>query len=271
MTDPFHIKGPAIINVSGGRTSALMLRRILDAHGGRLPDDVHAVFANTGKERPETLTFLHRCAQEWGVHIVWIERDPDAGAKFREVDYDTAARNAEPFDRLIIDKSFLPNAVMRFCTQELKIVPAKRYMQSLGYDAWVSVVGLRADEPSRVSKIRARDHGRFVVDCPLARGGVTREMVDAFWRAQSFDLGLRPWESNCAGCYIRSAKVLERIERDTPGILDWWVAWEKRMGATFYNSKPFAPIQAKARLPMLPLDLDGDALEAPGIPCNCTD
>lgn len=271
MSDPFRIEGPAIINVSGGRTSALMLRRILDAHGGALPADVHAVFANTGKERAETLRFLHRCAQEWGVHIVWIERDPDVPLKFREVDYDTAARNAEPFDRLIIDKSFLPNAVMRFCTQELKIEPAKRYMRARGYDTWVSVVGLRADEPSRVSKIRARDHGRFVVDCPLARAGVTREMVDAFWRAQPFDLGLRSWESNCAGCYIRSARVLERVERDHPGTLDWWVEWERRMNASFYNGRPIAPIRAAARLPMLPLDLDGDALEASGIPCNCTD
>ena len=36
MTDPF------LINVSGGRTSALMLRRYLDANGGRLPEHTHA-------------------------------------------------------------------------------------------------------------------------------------------------------------------------------------------------------------------------------------
>ena len=48
MNDPFRIEGPAIINVSGGRTSALMLRRVLDAHGGALPDGVVAAFANTG-------------------------------------------------------------------------------------------------------------------------------------------------------------------------------------------------------------------------------
>ena len=45
MTDPFTLTGPAVVSVSGGRTSALMLRRILDAHGGRLPRDVHAVYA----------------------------------------------------------------------------------------------------------------------------------------------------------------------------------------------------------------------------------
>jgi hypothetical protein len=41
MRDPFLCDGPTIINVSGGRTSSLMLRRTLDAHGGTLPADAH--------------------------------------------------------------------------------------------------------------------------------------------------------------------------------------------------------------------------------------
>lgn len=58
MIDPFRIEGPAVVNVSGGRTSAYMLRRVLDACGGRLPADVFAVFCNTGDEREETLRFV---------------------------------------------------------------------------------------------------------------------------------------------------------------------------------------------------------------------
>ena len=38
------------INVSGGRSSAYMLRHILDAHGGELPPRTVPVFCNTGKE-----------------------------------------------------------------------------------------------------------------------------------------------------------------------------------------------------------------------------
>ena len=67
--DPFLSDGPTVISFSGGRTSGLMLRRVLDAHGGALPPDVHVVFTNTGKERPETLAFVAECARQWGVAI----------------------------------------------------------------------------------------------------------------------------------------------------------------------------------------------------------
>jgi 3'-phosphoadenosine 5'-phosphosulfate sulfotransferase (PAPS reductase)/FAD synthetase len=68
---PFCIEGPALISFSGGRTSAYMLRRILDEG---LQPDVHIVFADTGRERPETYEFVTRCAEEWGVEVHWVHR-----------------------------------------------------------------------------------------------------------------------------------------------------------------------------------------------------
>ena len=56
-SSPFRIQGPAIISFSGGRTSAYMLWRILQAHDGELPPDVHVIFANTGREMEGTLRF----------------------------------------------------------------------------------------------------------------------------------------------------------------------------------------------------------------------
>ena len=49
--NPYQITGPAQIGVSGDRTSGHTLWKILEAHGGKLPADVHAFFQNTGKER----------------------------------------------------------------------------------------------------------------------------------------------------------------------------------------------------------------------------
>ena len=79
MSDPFFLRGPALVSFSGGRTSAYMLWRILQAHGGTLPDDVVVAFANTGKEREETLRFVHECGSRWNVPIRWIEYRVDTG------------------------------------------------------------------------------------------------------------------------------------------------------------------------------------------------
>ena len=70
--NPYKIDGPALISFSGGRTSAYMLYHILQAHGGSLPDDIYVTFANTGKEMPETLDFVHDCGVHWDVKIHWL-------------------------------------------------------------------------------------------------------------------------------------------------------------------------------------------------------
>ena len=66
-----------IISFSGGRTSAYMLRMLLDEHDGTLPDDWITIFTNTGKEKPETLDFVNQCSIRWNVPIVWLEYVPD--------------------------------------------------------------------------------------------------------------------------------------------------------------------------------------------------
>jgi len=38
--NPYLIEAPALISFSGGRTSACMLKQIIDAYGGQLPADI---------------------------------------------------------------------------------------------------------------------------------------------------------------------------------------------------------------------------------------
>lgn len=80
----YVVDGPAVVSFSGGRTSALMLRKILDVGLG---EDVHVLFANTGKERAETLEFVAECARRWRVDVHWLERPMEGG--FREVDQES--------------------------------------------------------------------------------------------------------------------------------------------------------------------------------------
>src|SRR5687767_13450091 len=109
MADPFKIGGPACINFSGGRTSAYMLWRVLEANGG-LPSDAAVVFTNTGREAEATLEFVVDVSKHWGVPIRWAEFRP--GFTFEEVSFATASRDGEPFEALIRDKGlYLPNPV----------------------------------------------------------------------------------------------------------------------------------------------------------------
>jgi 3'-phosphoadenosine 5'-phosphosulfate sulfotransferase (PAPS reductase)/FAD synthetase len=233
--NPYHIEGPALISFSGGRTSAYMLWHILEAHGGALPDDVHVCFANTGKEREETLRFVYECATRWGVRVRWLEwRKRNRGDPwedgFTEVGYNSASRNGEPFAAVVADRQMLPNPVTRFCTQQLKIRTMELFMRAQGYERWNNAVGLRADEMHRVFKqIERNEKGadRFTAIMPLAKAKVREADVLAWWAQQPFNLQLRGYEGNCDLCFLKAERTLLRLVRDNPGMSDWWAEQER--------------------------------------------
>lgn len=274
--NPYLIQPPACISFSGGRTSGYMLRRILDAHGGSLPFDVYVLFANTGKERPETLDFVRDCEEHWDVPIRWVEYELTEGKGelihgWREVHHKTASRNGEPFSALIRARSFLPNPVMRFCTQELKIRVMRKFARAVGFDYWTSVIGLRADEPARVARATAPTSERWENTCPLAEAGETLADVTAFWKAQPFDLRLRPDEGNCDLCYLKGRGKLQRIMREHPELAGWWIEQEDGEGSdrTFRKDRPTyrRMLEIVKQTPLLNIDLDDNGT----LPCACTD
>lgn len=235
MRDPFKIDGPALISFSGGRTSAYMLNRVLQAHDGQLPEDVVVCFANTGKEREQTLQFVRDCAANFGVAVVWLEYLSRSMSGYQVVNFETAARKGEPFERLIAQKQRLPNPVERACTEELKVNTMIRYLAAIGMSDALHVVGVRADEAPRIPKLRRR--GRAL---PLVEAGILKRDVHAHWRASSFDLDL-PYEDgigNCDLCFLKTAhQVLNRV-REEPHRAIWWIGQEASAGGTFHKDRP---------------------------------
>jgi 3'-phosphoadenosine 5'-phosphosulfate sulfotransferase (PAPS reductase)/FAD synthetase len=224
----FRVEGPALISFSGGRTSALMLWCILVAHGGKLPVDVVVAFANTGKEREETLRFVHECGNRWGVPIRWVEWRPIPD-RFADVGLNSAARDGGPFEGLIALRGRLPNPIQRFCSRELKVEPIKALCRSLGWERWTNVIGIRYDEGHRVlRKLAENEKGghRWTSVMPLADAKVTKRDVLSFWEAQPFDLGLRIHEGNCDLCFLKSRGALSAIIRENPSAADWWISQE---------------------------------------------
>lgn len=235
MTDPFKIIEPTVISFSGGRTSAYMLWRILQSNGG-LPDEAIVCFANTGKEDEATLEFVKQCENGWSVRIHWLEyRSEDP--KFCVVDFVTASRNGEPFEALIKKRKYLPNMVARFCTSELKVLTIDRYMKSQGIKDYETMVGIRADEPRRVAKMRGN---KDVKHTPLAAAGVTEAEVLQFWTEHEFDLGLRRVSgiSNCDLCFLKGASIVASLIHEKPSRATWWIKMENDIGGRFRSDRP---------------------------------
>lgn len=288
MRDPFRIEGPACISFSGGRSSGYMLWRILQAHGGKLPDDVVVVFANTGREMPETLSFVQETSERWNVPITWVEYRPkiDGKKQWTTVTHATASRNGEPFAALIQDRNYLPNPVTRFCTVELKIRVMHKFLRSLGWNEWTSCIGIRADEERRLAKMRARGRSTETPDetpcAPMGDAGVTAMDVGYFWSACDFDLRLpslngRTHHGNCDLCFLKGASQVLSLIREEPRRAIWWIEQEatiqsagkfKNDGARFRSDRPsYAEMHRMATHHGELFAFDDTGLED----CACTD
>jgi 3'-phosphoadenosine 5'-phosphosulfate sulfotransferase (PAPS reductase)/FAD synthetase len=245
MSDPFKIIEPTVISFSGGRTSGYMLWRVLQSNNG-LPSDAKVIFANTGKEEEATLKFINDCSVNWNVPITWLEYLPEK-PRWKEVTYETASRNGEPFATLIEKKNYLPNPVTRFCTVELKIRTIHRHLKDLGWkhDENSDWIGIRADEPRRAAKV-TRDRVPLFVD------GITSKDVGNFWAEQDFDLELpningKTYHGNCDLCFLKGYPQTLSLIQEKPERAIWWIEQEAKIkssgqftgdGARFRKDRP---------------------------------
>jgi len=117
---------------------------------------------------------------------------------------------------------------------------------------YVSIIGLRADEPQRLERVRSRAdsesgfEGEHVY-MPLGDMSVSRDDVNDFWEKQDWDLRL-PADasmSNCVFCFLKGANNLKFIRarmaeeasnkadgfgslKRSPCDLGWWAEIERK-------------------------------------------
>ena len=79
-----------VCTFSGGRTSAFMALLLKDLPKYKDFKKIF-IFANTGKELPQTLEFINKCDKEWNLNIVWLEAnvilEKGVGTGFKIVNY----------------------------------------------------------------------------------------------------------------------------------------------------------------------------------------
>lgn len=252
---------PAIAGISGGRTSALM------AH--RLNPDVVLCFQNTGLEAAGTLDFIDRLEQDLGQTIHRLEfRAPARGlapinATFEIVEHPKLARTFKdsPFrDMLECLKTYraavkglgpvAPWARSRICTAYLKIRTQRKFCASLGWGhqrEYTEYVGLRADEPARVARMRERNEKLDTDErAPLFDDGITKADVLKFWGDRPYDLEVPEHMGNCTGCFLKDeadlATALLQPETDAAS----WISIEAEYAPMRRGRASYAQVYAEA-------------------------
>ncbi len=271
-----------------------MLRKMLDSGWSGM-----VIFCNTGKERTQTLDFVHEVETRWNVTVVWLEyhrvlassimpgifptprrnlnlsKASEKGETthwFRQVDYSSASRNGEPFDELIGWMSALPNVVSRVCSVQLKMRTSMRYLFSNGVREYNPIIGIRRDESHRATQILASCDSFERPKFPLIEMGISKNEVDSYWKSSDFDLDLKDYEGNCDLCFLKAKWKRIKLVKENPGMVDWWKGWEAKKqavnnGKVFRMGEHYSDLEIYASAPqqmsLIPEEQD--------IPCSCVE
>jgi hypothetical protein len=216
------------ISFSGGRTSAVMTKLLLERYRGT-DTEVSVTFANTGCEHPTTLEFVRKCDEVFGFGTVWMEgvTGPEGvGMRHKVVTFETASRNGEPFQDYI-SKFGVPCQSHPQCTSRLKEDVMYDYRRSIGWTrgTYKTAIGIRVDEADRCSA-KADEHG-FVY--PLVQWGWNKDMVKAEVAKWPFDLEL-PGDhyGNCVWCWKKSKRKLLTVAKESPEWFDFPAEMERK-------------------------------------------
>tara|TARA_R110000796_G_scaffold128538_1_gene244203 strand:- start:230 stop:1081 length:852 start_codon:yes stop_codon:yes gene_type:complete len=216
-----------VCTFSGGRTSAFMAQLLKELPKYKEYEKLF-VFANTGKEKEETLEFINRCDKEWNLNIVWIEakviHEKGKGTTYKIVDFKTASRNGEPFIDML-NKYPLPNNFASNCTRELKQRPIENFVKDLGYKEVLTAMGIRFDERHRKSNT-AKEQNIVYPLCDELK--VDNLFIRSWWSRQKFDLNLKDYEGNCDLCFKKSLRKRLTLIKENPNIAKWWLDTENK-------------------------------------------
>lgn len=217
------MKEKILISFSGGRTSAYMTWWLLNNMKDKF--EMIVVFANTGREREETLQFVKMCDDNFYFNTIWVEsfvhNKYGKGTTHVVTDFYNAERNGEPFED-VIAKYGIPNQNAPFCTRELKQRPIQSYAKSIGWKKYRTAIGIRSDEPKRLNW----DKKHILYFAELFH--VTKNDVNIFWSRQPFDLNLKSYEGNCDLCYKKGLRKLMTLVKHNPELAEWWREMESK-------------------------------------------
>lgn len=195
--------------------------------------DIKFLFCNTGQEHEETLRFVQRVDDAWGLGIIWLEAVTHEGRKgctYKEVNFETASRSGEPFEAMI-KKYGIPNKGYPHCNRELKLNPMFDWRRK-NFKGAKFAVGIRIDEIDRMSS-KAKEYG--VIYPFISTKPTTKQEVLNWWMDYpELDLRIPEHHGNCKWCWKKSDRKIKTIALDNPEFLHF----PDKMEQNYTNIRP---------------------------------
>lgn len=204
-----------VISFSGGRTSALMVKLLLNKD-----PDAEVVFMDTGAEHPKTYEFIRNIHKHWGINITCLRVIPNPQMRkpstYITIGVDDIGPDLEPW-RLMLRKYGHPYVGGAFCTDRMKTTPFKKYCEEkYGRGNFMTWLGIRADEPRRLNQ---KPGIKFLAEiCSFGK----QDVID-WWSKQPFDLGIPEHLGNCVFCIKKSVKKVALATKDEPELANQFV------------------------------------------------
>lgn len=206
-------------SVSAGYSSIMMAVKIKEWYPNH---NIIYAMANTSKEDEESLIFMNKCDEYFGLNMVWIEavinKEKGKGTDYKITNFEKLKRNGEIFEDGI-KKYGIPSKINKWCNRDLKLVPLKKYCDNIfGLNSYSIAVGMRADEMDRVSN----DYKNNNVFYPLLDNGITTKDRNRFWKDQPIQINIPAYKGNCDMCFEKSNRKLMTIINEEPNKAVWW-------------------------------------------------
>jgi hypothetical protein len=235
-----------VINFSGGKTSAYMT-----IHEYKEGDFV--IFCDTGREHEKTYKFINDFEAHENIPIIRLKYE-------------------DGFRGLLNKTKQIPNNFKRFCTVELKIKTARRYLRSIGVTNYENFVGFRYDEPLRVK--RRKKMWKTVTDkFPLYEKKIDKQTINDYWKHKPYTLEIPSILGNCTLCFMKGKNAIISILSSYPYLADEWIKDEENnkligKGYTYFNDVTFKQLRDIAQNNLFK-DYDLNEIK-PAFDCACT-
>ena len=213
-----------VVSVSGGKDSTATCLHLQEMG---LP--YRAIFFDTGWEHADTYEYLTDYLPSKIGPIEQLSnkremRTPELEALAKK--YETKIGRYSPMIRGIIDKGVFPGRIMRYCTRQLKVAPAVKYLRGMD-DEPINVVGIRAQESRARAKMPEWEWSEKM-DCEVWRPLISWTVQDVIEihqrhnvRPNPLYLGDHPSERvGCYPCIFARKSEIKGIAARSPERID---------------------------------------------------